>query len=42
MMKGRSLAPNVSIHEMLIAGHMQKGKDERDLQLRNEMASLEL
>ena len=42
IMKGRSLAPNVSLYETLIAGHMQKGNDERALQLRNEMASLDL
>jgi len=42
IMKGRSLVPNVSVYETLIAGHMQKGSDERALQLRNEMASLEL
>jgi len=42
IMKGQSLATNVSIYETLIAGHMQKGNDERALQLRNEMASLEL
>jgi pentatricopeptide repeat protein len=42
IMKGRSLVPNVTIYETLIAAHVQKGNGDRALQLRNEMASLEL
>ncbi|PNX97825.1 pentatricopeptide repeat-containing protein mitochondrial-like, partial [Trifolium pratense] len=42
IMKGRSLVPNVTIYDTLIAAHMQKGNRDRALQLRNEMASLEL
>ncbi|GAU44488.1 hypothetical protein TSUD_12990 [Trifolium subterraneum] len=42
IMKGRSLVPNVTIYETLITAHMQKGNGDRALQLRNEMASLEL
>jgi pentatricopeptide repeat protein len=42
IMKGRSLVPNVTIYETLIAAHMKKGNGDRALQLRNEMASLEL
>jgi pentatricopeptide repeat protein len=41
-MKGRSLVPNVTIYETLIAAHMKKGNGDRALQLRNEMAALEL
>lgn len=41
IMKGRSLVPNVNIYETLIACHVQKGNNDRALQLRNEMASLE-
>ncbi|KEH40870.1 PPR superfamily protein [Medicago truncatula] len=42
IMKGRLLAPNVSIYETLITGHAQKGNNDSALQLRIEMASLEL
>ncbi|KAJ1440399.1 Tetratricopeptide-like helical domain superfamily [Sesbania bispinosa] len=42
IMKGRLLTPNVTIYKTLINGHVQKGNDARALQLRNEMASLEL
>jgi len=42
IMKGRSLAPYVAVYETLIAARMQKGNNDRALQLRNEMDSLEL
>ncbi|KAJ1427634.1 Tetratricopeptide-like helical domain superfamily [Sesbania bispinosa] len=42
IMKGRLLTPNVTIYKTLTNGHVQKGNDARALQLRNEMASLEL